>query len=70
VRLVLTLPCSTSSCPQVNYTEKMNALMDAITLHANGGKTIVFVNTKVRESAGVCSRGKEGRLEGEREVPF
>lgn len=33
---------------QVDHAQKFNALMDAIALHAAGGKTIVFVNTKVR----------------------
>jgi superfamily II DNA/RNA helicase len=37
---------------QVSPSEKVTALMDAITLHANNGKAIVFVNTKVRARLG------------------
>eukprot|EP00197_Chlamydomonas_leiostraca_P015537 CAMPEP_0202866958 /NCGR_PEP_ID=MMETSP1391-20130828/8449_1 /ASSEMBLY_ACC=CAM_ASM_000867 /TAXON_ID=1034604 /ORGANISM="Chlamydomonas leiostraca, Strain SAG 11-49" /LENGTH=805 /DNA_ID=CAMNT_0049546951 /DNA_START=68 /DNA_END=2485 /DNA_ORIENTATION=+ len=33
---------------QVEHSQKMNALMDAITLHAGTGKSIVFVNTKMK----------------------
>jgi hypothetical protein len=32
---------------QVESSQKINALMDSITMHAAGGKAIVFVNTKV-----------------------
>uniref|UniRef100_A0A6S8LJW3 RNA helicase n=1 Tax=Dunaliella tertiolecta TaxID=3047 RepID=A0A6S8LJW3_DUNTE len=38
---------------QVEHNQKMNALMDAITMHAANGKTIVFVNTKARANE-VC----------------
>ncbi|KAF5828318.1 P-loop containing nucleoside triphosphate hydrolase protein [Dunaliella salina] len=38
---------------QVEYNQKINALMDAITMHAANGKTIVFVNTKARANE-VC----------------
>jgi len=33
---------------QVEQNQKMNAMMDCMTLYAGGGKTIVFVNTKAR----------------------
>jgi hypothetical protein len=39
---------------QVEMSQKVNALLDAITMHAAGGKTIVFVNTKVCEC--LCKR--------------
>ena len=33
-------------CLQVESNQKMSAMMDAISLHNLGGKSIVFVNTK------------------------
>ena len=56
---------NTSAPAQVEGAQKVNAALDTITLHANGGKAIVFVNTKAKADevcvrVCVCVGGKGG----------
>ena len=53
------LPPYPPPCLQVESNQKMSAMMDAISLHNLGGKSIVFVNTKA-----MCDQVRGGGAEG------